>query len=429
MMTYDQALSVILEHCSPLEAEEKPLLGAVGRVLAEDAFCEADIPQTDRARLDGYAVRALDIRGAHPAGPTVLRVIATVRAGSMSKRPVGPGTAVRIMTGSVLPEGADCVVPFEDTDEPPEKNGPNPANPEIVRVFAAGEAGANIGPAGGSARKGSLVIPKGSVIGPAQVSALSALGHKSVRCIRRPLVAIITTGDELVEVGRGPLSPGQAYNSNASAVAALVAFFGGKPKILGIARDKESSLHAKLRLALSADAIITTGGVSKGDYDIVRLLLGRIGEVLFSRIAMGPGASVAFAVVDAPTRPGRAVRTPVFALSGPPTGALVNCETLVRAGLFKMEGFQDTRHPVVEAEAVDSLVRKVPKAFVRWTRLVRTDGRYRVVLNPPEGMGPLAQMASANSLTIIPEGAAIRAGDKVEVLPLDWMGVHSLMQG
>ncbi len=426
-MTYDQALSVILAHCSPLEPEEQPLLEAVGQVLAEDVFCDADIPQTDRARLDGYAVRALDIREARPANPVVLRVIATVRAGSISKRPVGPGTAVRIMTGSMLPEGADCVVPFEETDEPQDKNGPNPANPAIVRIFAAGVAGANIGPAGGSARKGSLVVPKGSVIGPAQVSALSALGRKSVTCIRRPLVAIVTTGDELVEVGRRPLSPGQAYNSNAGAVAAFVAFFGGVPKILGIARDKESSLQAKLRRAMSADAIITTGGVSKGDYDIVRLLLGRIGEVLFSRIAMGPGASVAFAVVDAPARPGRAVRTPVFALSGPPTGALVNCETLVRPGLLRMRGFRDTRHPAVEAEALDSVARKVPKAFVRWTRLIRTDGTYRVLFNPPAGTGPFAQMASANSLTIIPENTAVRAGDRVEVMPLDWMGIHTLM--
>jgi len=428
MVTYDEALRVILEHCSPLEAEHKPLLEAIGQVLAEDAYCDADVPQTDRARLDGYAVRTNDIRGAHPASPVPLRVVATVRAGSMSKRPVRPGTAVRIMTGSMLPEGADCVVPFEETDEPQEKNGPNPANPATVRIFAAHEAGANIGPAGGSARKGSLVVAKGSVIGPAQVSALSALGRRGVTCIRRPVVAIITTGDELVKVGR-PLSPGQTYNSNAGAVAALVAFFGGVPRILGIARDKEPSLQAKLRRAMSADAIITTGGVSKGDYDIVRLLLGRIGEVLFSRIAMGPGASVAFAVVDAPAGPGRPARIPVFALSGPPTGALVNCETLVRPGLLRMRGFRDTRHPALEAEAVDSLIRKAPKAFVRWTRLTRTDGRYRVVLKPPEGMGSLAHMASANSLTIIPEGAAIRAGDKVEVLPLDWMGIHSLMQG
>ena len=425
MLTYDEALGVILGHCLPLDAEERPLLRSIGQVLAEDAFCDGDIPQTARARLDGYAVRAVDIRGAHADNPAMLRVIAAVRAGSISKKQVGPGTAIRIMTGSVLPEGADCVVPFEETDEPQEKNGPNPANPSTVRVFAPGEAGANIGPAGGSARKGSLVVAKGSVIGPAQVSALRALGKKSVSCVRRPKVAIITTGDELVEVGR-PLSPGQVYNSNAAAVAAFVAFFGGKPKVLGIAKDRESSLQAKLKKAMWADAIITTGGVSKGDYDIVRLLLGRMGKVLFSRIAMGPGASVAFAVVDVPSRPGRAGRIPVFALSGPPTGALVNCETLVRPGLLRMRGFEDTRHPVVEAEAADSLVRKVPKAFVRWTRLERADGRYRVILNPPEGTGPLAAMASANSLTIVPAGAVIKAGDKVEVLPLDWTGVFSL---
>lgn len=425
MLTYDEALAVICAHCLPLDAEERPLLRAAGQVLAEDVFCDGDIPETARAGLDGYAVRAADIQGADPARPVALRVVATVKAGSRSKKPVGPGTAVRIMTGSMLPEGSDCVIPFEETDEPKEKNGPNPASPGMVRVFAGREAGANIGPAGAMARKGSLVVAKGRVIGPAQVSALRALGKRSVFCVRRPRVAIITTGDELVEVGR-PLLPGQVYNSNAGAVAAFVAFFGGVPEVLGIAKDSEASLRARLEKAMGADAIVTTGGVSKGDYDIVRLLLGRMGDVLFSRIAMGPGASVAFAVVDAPGRDGRQTRIPVFALSGPPTGALINCETLVRPGLLRMRGFRDTKHPSVEAKAADSLVRKMPKTFVRWTRLVGSDGRYRVILNAPEGTGPLAAMAWANSLTIIPEGATIRAGDRVEVLPLDWMGLHGL---
>jgi molybdopterin molybdotransferase len=421
MTTYGQALSMILKSVGPLPPEEKPLFDSLGQVLAEDVFCGADVPRTDRARPDGYALRAEDIEKAGPDNPVVLEVIGTVRAGSLPKQAVRPGTAMRIMTGSMMPEGADCVVPFEETDEPKEKNGPNPENPTAVKVFAPCKKGANVGKAGFSAGMGSLVLPRGSLIGPVQMSALTTLGRSRVRVVRRPVVAIIATGDELVELGY-PLSPAQVYNSNAAAVAALVSHFGGVPRILGVAKDKESSLSAKFRQAGWADAIITTGGVSKGDYDIVRLLLGRRGEVLFSRIDMGPGASVAFALIRDLPDDGPASRIPVFALSGPPAGALINCETLVRPGLLRMRGIEETKHPVVQAEALDG-VAQMPKAFVRWTRLDRVDGTYKVRLIPPEGRGPLAVMASANSLTIVPKGAAVKPGNPVEVLPLDWAGL------
>ncbi len=421
MTAYVEAVRIILEHTHPLETEEKALFDSVGQVLAEDVFSDSDIPQTNRAVFDGYALRATDIETASRANPVALRIVGAIRAGFMPTRTVTAGTALRIMTGSVLPQGADCVIRFEDTDEPLEKSGPNPASPKMVRVFVAEKTGTNIGPAGFSARKGALVVPKGSLIGPAQISALTTLGERRVKVIRRPTVAIAATGDELVSPGR-PLSPAQVYNSNAGAIAALVAHFGAIPKILGVARDREASLAAKLRRGLNADAVITTGGVSKGDYDIVRLSLGRLGEMLFSGIAMGPGASVAFGVADASPGSGPSVRKPVFALSGPPSGALINCETLVRPSLLRMRGLRDVTHPVIEAESTDSMPRKTPKAFVRWTRLAKVNGSYRVTLNPPEGMGPLASMASANSLTIIPEGTVVKAGDRVEVLPLDWTG-------
>ncbi len=425
MTTYDEAVNTILRYTRALEIEEKPLSACVGQVLAEDICTDVDLPRTDRSSPDGYAVRAADIKGASRDTPVTLRIVGTVRAGFVSKKSVQSGTTMRIMTGSVLPKGADCVVRFEDTDEPFEKNGANPANPRTVKIFVAQEAGANIGFAGFSARKGSLVIPKGTVIGGPQISVITTVGKALVKVIRRPVVAIIATGDELVSLGR-PLPPGQSYNSNAGAVAALVAHYGAIPKILGVARDKESSLLAKLKRGFTADAIITTGGVSKGDYDIVRLVLGRIGEVLFSRIAMGPGASAAFGIIDIPSPSGATVRIPVFALSGPPSGALINCETLARPGLLKMRGLTDVRHPTIQAEAADSVSRKMPMSFTRWTRLTRSGTGYRVTLNPAEGTGPLATMAAANSLTIIPEGASVKTGDNIEVLPLDWMGIQGL---
>lgn len=422
MITYDQALSTVLKSVQPLASEEKPLFDSLGQVLAEDVFCEADVPRTDRSGPDGYAVRVEDIEEASPDKPVALQVIGAVKAGSVPKQRVERGTAMRIMTGSMLPEGADCVVPFEETDEPREKNGPNPENPAVVKIFAPGKKGANVRKAGFSAGMGSLVLTRGTVIGPAQMSALTTLGKARVRVIRRPVVAVIATGDELVELGY-PLSPAQVYNSNAVAVAALVAHFGGVPRILGTARDRESSLSAKLRQAGWADAVITTGGVSKGDYDIVRLLLGKKGEVLFSRIDMGPGASAAFAVIDAPGDRLRLSLVPVFALSGPPSGALINCETLVRPGLLRMRGIEETAHPVVKAEVLDGVTQKAPKAFARWTRLTGVEGGYGVLLNTSIDRGPLAAMASANSLTIIPKNVTVRPGDRVEVLPLDWTGI------
>jgi molybdopterin molybdotransferase len=428
MTTYDEAVSTILDYTGPLEIEEKPLFQSVGQVLAEDGFADDPVPRTDRSGPDGYATRAAGLKGATRENPVVLRVVGTARAGVVSKRMVEPGTAIRIMTGSVVPIGADCVVPFEDTDEPLEKNGPNPANPRTVKVFTSVEAGAHIGPAGFSARKGSLVVRRGSLIGPAQVSALTTIGKARVRVIRRPVVAIIATGDELVQLGRWSLRAGQVYNSNTAAVAALVSHFGGTPKILGIARDRKDSLLSKLRQATKADAIVTTGGVSKGDYDIVRLLLGEMGRVVFSRIVMGPGASVAFGLVKGLSVSGEEVDKPLFALSGPPTGSLINCETLVRPGILKMRGLRDVRHPVVCALAADSVPRAMPKAFVRWTRLTKTAQGYQVVLNPIDGKGPLAAMASANSLTIVPKGATVKPGDPVDVLPLDWMGIQNLVE-
>jgi molybdopterin molybdotransferase len=420
MTSFEEALTIIIDNTRPLDVQEVPLFDSVGFVLAEDVRATGNIPQTNRAQPDGYAVRSADISGASPEKPVSLRIIGTARAGFVPKRTVLPGTAMRIMTGSVVPEGADCVVRFEDTDEPKEKNGPNPANPLTVRIFVTERAGSNIGKAGFSAREGSIVVAKGTVIGPGQMSALTTVGKERVKVVRRPVVAIMATGDELVPLGK-PLSPAQVYNSNARAVAAAVVRFGGMPRILGRAGDSEKSFTAKIMKGLAlADAVITTGGVSKGDYDIVRMSLGKLGEVLFARIAMGPGASVSFALANVTSPSGTVSQKPVFALAGPPSGALINCETLVRPGLLRMRGMTDVTHPTVRAEVIDGVERKMMKDFARWTRLMRTDRGFRVYLNPPEGVAPLASMASANSLTIVREGSTVKSGDVIDVMPLDW---------
>lgn len=424
MKTLTEALTDILGHVHQLEAEEKPLFNALGQALAEDVRSEYDLPMLDMCGPDGYAVRSQDVSAASPQEPVVLRVIGSNRAGYLPKHQLEPGTAVRVMTGSSLPQGADCVIPFENTDEPGNKNGPGPGRPSRVKILRGEEAGANIHRAGATVRKGWTVVPRGTSMGPAQVSALASIGRETVRVIRRPRVAIISTGDELIRLGK-PLLPGKSYDCNSAALAALVSHYGGIPQFQGITRDSEPYLIKKLQKSLGADVILTSGGVSKGDYDLVRLVLGKLGRVVFARINTGPGASFAFGLVD---RGGDeegageegAASVPVFGLAGPPVGCLINFEMLVRPALLKMMGCSATAHPVVDAVAADSVPGKKPMDFVKWAQVKSVDGGRQVVLGLSEELGITGAMATGNSLAIIPEGTEVVAGDRLQVLPLDW---------
>lgn len=420
MISYEDAVRMILDNTYTVDPENKSLSASSGQVTAEDIYADMSLPRWDISGPDGYAVRSADIKQASRERPIVLQIVETVRAGFLPEKKITPNTASRIMTGSVIPRGADCVIRFEDTDEPKDKNGPNRQNPTHVKVYVPLASGANLREVGSSIQKDSLIVPKGTVIGPAQVSALTAVGRTKIMVFRRPSVAILATGDEIVRAGRN-LPPGKCYNSNTTAVASLVRHYGGVPKILGVARDTEENLLGKmLRGINTSDALITTGGVSKGDYDLVRLVLEKIGDVVFSTIKMGPGAAVAFGVAGkAPDTDGLG-KVPVFALSGPPPACLINFETLMRPALLKMRGLNALRHPVIEATAVDSVFTEMPMSFVRWTHLGLAKTGYYVELNIAERLGPLASMASANSLTIIPEGKIVKAGDRIRVLPLDW---------
>ena len=418
MLSYEDAVKKVLEKVRTADVVSRTLIECVGHVAAESVYADCDLPQLPISGPDGYAVKSEDVKQASLLAPVNLQITATARAGAVPRRKLKPGTAIRIMTGAVLPDGADCVVRFEDTDEPADKNGPNKNNPTQVKIRFPESPGENIRPAGSNVRKGTLVLSEGTLIGPTQVSALAALGKTRMKVIRRPVVSIIATGDELISPGT-PLTPGKTYNCNTAAIASLVMHYGGVPKTLGIARDNEAALVAKLKRGMKSDAIITSGGVSKGDYDLVRLVLGKLGNLIFSRIKMGPGAAVAFGLIESfGNGPDSAI--PVFSLAGPPAGCLINCETLVRPALLKMRGLTAVDHPRVEATAVDSVTDKKGIAFVRYTHLQEVEGKYQVTINIDNRIGMLSSMAAANSLTIIPEGTSIKTGDKVRVLPLDW---------
>ncbi|MDR0842701.1 MAG: molybdopterin molybdotransferase MoeA, partial [Acidobacteriota bacterium] len=349
--------------------------------------------------------------------PVSLRIGETVRAGSLPQRTVGRGEAARVMTGSVLPKGADCVVRFEDTDEPSGKSGPNPNRPETVRLFVSAKVGEGTTPAGAVVKRKSLLVPKGTVLGPAQVSALIAIGRSEVKAVRRPVIAVIATGDELIAPGQA-LQPGKTYDSNATALAAAITRHGGIPKLLGIARDNKAAVLRKITRGLDCDAVITSGGASKGDFDLVRLVLEEIGKVVFATLDMAPGRAAAFGVAGRDTGGKKRIPIPVFILAGPPTGCLINFETLALPAIKKMSGHADTAHPEVEAEAVDAFSVKAPFSFAVWSQLEKTPDGYRVRLTPASGAGFLSAMAVGNALAILPPGASVKPGDKVRVLPV-----------
>jgi len=424
MISYEDAVKKVLENTQVLNTERRPVLESAGQVSAENVSSDFDLPQTDISGPDGYAVKSSDLKGAGRDAPVALRIVGTARAGRVTTKVVKSGTAVRIMTGSVIPDGADCVVRFEDTDEPGNKNGPNRNNPSMAKIYVEAAPGTGIRPSGSNVKKGTMVLSKGMLMGPAQISALLSIGKTKVTVIRRPVVTVIATGDELISPDK-QLSPGKTYNCNAAAIASLVTHYGGIPRILGVARDNEASILEKIQKGMASDAIITSGGVSQGDYDLVRFILGKVGTIIFSRIKMGPGAAVVFGSIKRPPVKGRNAGIPVFALAGPPAGCLINFETLVRPALLRMRGLTQVDHPAVEATAADTTANNGGIPFVKWTYLEEIDGKYRVVINAPENTGGLTSIASANSLTIIPEQSLVRAGDTIRVLPLDWRRYQS----
>jgi len=415
MISVDQALEKVLAHIDVLEAEESPILGCLGQVLAEDVFSSINIPPLDNSAMDGYAVRSADTRGASRQSPRFLRVIGTATAGFICPSEVEPDTAIRIMTGAPIPKGADCVVRFEDTDEA-ERHG---ASGEIG-ILREAKLGANIRLAGEDITAGSLVLSKGTVIRPAEVGVLASLGCSKVMVIRRPVVAILATGDEVVDIVQ-PLPEGKIYNSNSYSVAALVLRYGGIPRILGIASDSEDSLVARFHLGLDADMVITSGGVSLGDYDVVRDVLAKQGEIVFWQVREKPGRPLAFGVIKAPGKAGGVRNIPLFGLAGNPVGAMVNFELFARPAIIKMMGKRNLAKPTVEAVIEGSIKNTDGRRVFARAIVEKRGGQYFARLTGPQGSGILTSMALANGLVVVPEDKpGVKAGDLVKVMMLDW---------
>lgn len=414
MISVEDAVTQILEHVRPLEPERVPILDAPGRVLAEEIVSDIEIPPFDNSAMDGYAVRAADVAGATPQAAVRLDVVGSVAAGYVTAARVQPGTAVRIMTGAPLPEGADAVVPYEDTsdfDRPKEDRLVRPA-PEI-EVRRPVQPRDHVRPAGEDIGRGEQVLAPGLVLRPQEIGVLASLGHATVLVHRQPRVAILATGDELLEIHE-PLAPGKIRNSNEYTNAALVARTGGVPVRLGVARDAREDLVAKIRagLAQGADLFLTSGGVSVGDYDIVKDVLGSEGQMQFWQVNMKPGKPLAFGLL-----PGG---VPLIGLPGNPVSAMVSFEQFARPAILKMLGHADLAKPSVQAVVDEALTNSGRRGFVR-VIVTRQDDGYHARTTGEQGSGVLTSMAKANGLAIIPEGTYhVPAGTVLTVQMLDW---------
>ncbi|MFQ5894194.1 MAG: gephyrin-like molybdotransferase Glp [Nitrospinota bacterium] len=401
MISVEEAIETILAHVAPLGAEKVPILDALGRVLAEDVRAPRPLPPWDNSAMDGYAVRAEDVAGASRERPAVLRIVEDLPAGYTAGCPVGKGEAIRIMTGAPIPEGAGAVVMVELT----ERDG------DRVRVFAPVLKGEDIRRAAEDVRAGDVVLPRGHLLNGGSIGMLASLGRASVHLYQRPTVAILATGDELVDVD-GELAPGRIVNSNSYSLACQVRLAGGIPKLLGIARDRHEELERYLRAGLNADVILTTGGVSVGEYDFVKGTLGEMGTAMkFWRVAMKPGKPLAFGVVSG---------KPAFGLPGNPVSCMVSFEEFVRPALRKMQGHQLLFRPVVDAILASPLRKKEGRRhFVRSVLSRREEG---YVAEPIKAQGShiLHSMVQADSLVLFPEEATeLPAGSWVRVQLLD----------
>ena len=413
MIPVEEALERILSYVKVLEREGRPLLETLGQVLAQDLYASFDIPPTDNAAMDGYAVRAADTHGATLSRPKVLPVIGEIAAGHPTRKGLRPGSAMRIMTGASIPQGADAVVQFEETDEVERKATGKPLTQ--IGIGREAEADLNIRRAGEDIARGQVVLRQGTVIRPSEIGVMASLGLARAPVYRRPLVAVLATGDELTEVGR-TLPQGKIYNSNAFSIAAQVRRYGGIPRVLGIARDTVASLTRKIQKGLDADLFVTSAGVSTGDYDMVKEVLARHGEINFWTVRMKPGKPLAFGVLRQGER-----RVPHLGLPGNPVSSMVTFEMFARPAILKMLGWRSWEKPYLMAVSQSRIENKGGLRLLIRALVERRDGQYLASPTGPQGSGILTSMALANGLIVVPEEVAlVKEGDPVKVLMLDW---------
>lgn len=409
MIKAGMALKIILDTVRSIGSEYVPLTDALSRVLAEDIYADEDIPGFDNSAMDGYAVRFADVKGASRKKPRMLEVIADLKAGDVLTRQLKCAESVRIMTGAPLPQGAQSVIMVEDTKR---------QGRDAVEIFKEAEPGENVRRKGEDIKKGELVLPKGTLLDCAHIGLLAGLGKSRIKAARKPRVAILATGDELVDAG-DRVTKGKIRSSNTYTLFSQVIKCGGLPKNLGIAKDSPLELKKKINQGRECDIILTSGGVSVGDYDLVKDVLAEIGtDIKFRQVAVRPGKPLVFGTLSA--RHGAASGGKdilVFGLPGNPVSSMVSFEIFVRPALLKMSGRRyNSGEKEVEAAAEED-IRKKPglryflRACTSWKH-----GAYYTRTTGPQGSAILRSMAAANSFIILPEEEEkIKKGAKVTV--------------
>ncbi len=400
-MPLEEAQARVNRDLAMLPPTEVAIADALGTVLAETVVADEAIPPFANTAMDGFAVRAADTIGATKESPVSLPVVGTIAAGTVAQRPLEAGEAMRIMTGAPVPPGSDAIIMVELTR-------PNGFDVDLLAEVPTGN---HIRPAGDDIQKGTEILHPGTVIGPGHLGVLASLGRRHITVYRRPRVGIMSTGDELVE-GDQPLKPGQIRDSNRVMLLALVAEAGLTPVDLGMVRDNEDAIETGLRKgAATCDAVLTSGGVSMGDFDYVKAVLTRLGDFSWMQVAIKPAKPLVFGLLDG---------VPVFGLPGNPVSSMVSFELFARAGLRRMMGRLDAERPRVSAIADEPLLRHRDGKthFTRVNVQRNDDGVWRVRSSGGQGSHQLMAMATANGLAVVPNGSGIEAGDPVEVILL-----------
>ncbi|MEW6009085.1 MAG: gephyrin-like molybdotransferase Glp [Candidatus Omnitrophota bacterium] len=417
MIFVKDALKTILDSVKILESETTRLSKGLDRVLTEDIYSNTNIPQFDNSAMDGYALLAKDTKGASKDKPKVLEVVDDIKAGDVPKRVVKGGEAIRIMTGAVMPPGADSVIMVEYTDKIKNQRS-RIRNKEFVKIFKEVKFADNVRKAGEDIKKGELVIPEGTLLKSAHIGVLASLGKANIKVTRKPKVAILATGDEVIDVDE-KLEPGKLRNSNTYALYSQVIKSGGMPKNLGIAKDNPLQLEKKIKQGLGCDLILTSGGVSVGDYDLVKFILAKMGtNIKFWQVAMRPGKPLVFGTISVKHLGGK--RIPVFGLPGNPVSSMVSFEVFVRPVILKMLGEEQDERKVVDAVLEEDLKKKKGLRYFLRAKTRWEDGIYLTRTTGPQGSGILKSFVLANSLIILPEEEEfVEKGRRVTVRFLD----------
>lgn len=411
MITVKEALRIILDSIKPAANERVRLLDSLDRIITLDIRAKCDLPPFNNSAMDGYAVKAKDTRGASKNCPKIFKVIEDVPAGYIAKKSVRDNEAIRIMTGALLPQGADSVVMVEDTKKVPagKKNAQ-----ELIEVFKEAETGENVRKSGEDVKRGKKVLSKGCLLRPQEVGMLAALGIDRVKAAKKPRVGILATGDELIGINE-KLRRGKIRDSNSFILNGQITGCGAIPIDLGIAKDTRPKIKSKIEAGLkkNLDMLLVSGGISVGDYDFVKeVLLGLGMKLRFWKIAMRPGKPLAFGIIKG---------VPVFCLPGNPVSSTIAFEEFVRPSILKMQGAKDLFRPVVRATLTEDLQKKREFTYFIRVKLNNIDGKLYASLTGPQGSGIISSLILADGIIAAPEGIEVlKKGQDVRVQVLRW---------